>query len=179
MATQTENPNTFTSLNNAQLSNNINDVSTDDLNYVVNAGNNGDVQALFGFPTVTAGTGNLGTGTQTFNVILQTAAGVNAIDYDIVLYENGTAIQTLVSRTGNAISGGTVADVSDTATWTVGGLTTPLADGTGANVEVGIIQTNGGTGRAANRNFLYIDFVEWVINAEDAISPGKSQAVWI
>ena len=50
---------------------------------------------------------------------------------------------------------------------------------TNGQIEVLVIQSNGGTGRASNRAFLLIDYVEWVAELDDAVSPGKSRAIWI
>ena len=171
MATETKIANSFTAINNISVTNDPADYQSDDLVYTV-AGNNGNVEARFGFPTATAGNGTLttGAGVQRFNVVVAGDGGNNAIPYGLQLSENGTAIGNVITQT--TIPANDTTPRTATMTWDASGRTN-------GQIEVLVIQSNGGTGRQQDRTFLLIDYVEWIAELDDAVSPGKSRAIWI
>ena len=179
MATTTVVANSFTAINNVSVVNDFDplnpndpyDYKTDDTTYTV-AGNNGNVEARFGFPAATGGNGTLttGAGVQRFNVVVVGDGGNNAIEYGLQLSENGNAIGNVITQT--TIPANDQTERTATMTWDASGRTN-------GQIEVLVIQSNGGTGRASNRAFLLIDYVEWVAELDDAVSPGKSRAIWI
>lgn len=137
---------------------------------------NTNVILAVSFGAITVGNQTL-TGTQSISIIArptqtntnsgQTASG------NIQLYENGTALAT-------------------TQAWSLAPQATPtfgeigpftfnpslLSDTSGAGVEIRVIQNSGGQG-GGRRNHPEFDYILWTANVGDAVSPGKSQAVWI
>lgn len=177
MATETLVPDTIVATNNITAA--VGDVNTVGGNFA-ESGPNGNCQLVLGFPTISAGNGSLetGAGLQTFNVSLRrdnrqnnNLAGGNAVDLNITLYLGGTA--TGVSTNITDI---TTAFATYTLTWDAA---TAGVSADGNNVEVGIIQNSGGTGRGTDRRFFQCDYAEWVVEAQDNVAPGKSRAIWI
>lgn len=171
MATTTVVANSFTAINNISVTNDPADYAAEDTTYTV-AGGNGNVEARFGFDAATGGNGTLttGAGVQRFNVVVVGSGGNNAIPYGLQLSENGTAIGNVITQT--TIPANDITPRTATMTWDASGRTNGL-------IEVLVIQSNGGTGRSADRTFLLIDYVEWIAELDDAVSPGKSRAIWI
>lgn len=169
MATEIVIASSFTGINNVTSSGT--DYQSDD-GATTTAGNNGNVEARFGFNAATAGNGTLttGAGVQRFNVVVVGSGGNNAIDYGLQLSENGTAIGNVIPQT--TIPANNTTKRTATMTWDASGRTN-------GQIEVLVIQSSGGTGRSSNRSFLLIDYVEWVAELDDAVSPGKSRAIWI
>ena len=63
-------------------------------------------------------------------------------------------------------------------TWDAGNFT--LSDGAGANLEIQVSQSTGGTGRAADRRWIEIDELEWNVEYDVAVGGAAvSQAILI
>ena len=63
-------------------------------------------------------------------------------------------------------------------TWNAGAVS--LSDGAGANVEIEVSQTTGGTGRGANRRWIEIDEIEWNVEYDVAVGGAAvTQAILI
>ena len=148
---------------------------SDGLSTTVPSGNTNVVLAV-SFGSITVGNQTL-TGTQSVSIIArptqtnanngQTASGI------IQLYENGTALATTLSWS--------LAPQGTPTFGEIGPFTfnpALLSDTSGANVEIRVIQNSGGQG-GGRRNHPEFDFVQWTANVGDAVSPGKSRAIWI
>lgn len=146
-----------------------------DGNFTTAPSGNTNVILAVSFGAITVGNQTL-TGTQSVSIIArptQTANNGQTASGNIQLYENGIALAT-------------------TQAWSLAPQTTPtfaeigpftfnpslLSDTSGADVEIRVIQNSGGQG-GGRRNYPEFDYILWTANVGDAVSPGKSQAVWI
>lgn len=119
------------------------------------ADTSGATELILSFPSPTD-TLTLGADLQTFRArVRKNATGGNNPTVQLVVYESGSATGTssndiTVSTTG---TGQTI-----TFTWNAN----ILAAQSGANVEIGIIQTGGATGKASNRRYIEVDTADWI-----------------
>ena len=158
-----------------QLSGNVGDVdntiASADGVFLTNLETNGNTPTvLASFPTAS---GDLSTGVnQAFRArVGKDATGGNNPQFTIAVIDNGT---TLSSSTFTATD--TVGDFS--LTWDAGNFT--LSDGAGANLEIQVSQSTGGTGRGANRRWIEIDELEWNVEYEVAVGGAAvTQAILI
>jgi len=140
-----------------------------DANWLTNTENNGNTNELIvTFPTP-SGTLNSGADLQTIRVWIR-KTGTNNPQYALSVLENGTPVATtnltVASTTGEL----------DSFTWNAGN----LANADGAGVEVRILQTGGGTGRAANRSWIEIGAIDWVADYTVPVGGAAvSQAIFI
>ena len=126
------------------------------------ADESGATEVILGFPTPTD-TLTTGADLQTFRaVVRKNATGGNNPTVQIVVYENGNStnissndITVNTTGTGQTIS----------FTWNAN----VLAALSGANVEIGIIQTGGAGGRRSNRRYVEVDTAEWI--ADYTVAP--------
>lgn len=142
-----------------------------DANWLTNTETNGNTNELIvTFPTP-SGTLNSGNNLQTIRVwIRRTSAGSNSPGYALSVLENGTPVAT-TSLTVSSTTG-----VLGSLPWNAAGLSN--ADGSG--VEVRILQTDGGTGRGANRSWIEIGAIDWVADYTVAVGGAAvSQAIFI
>ena len=108
----------------------------------------------------------VGANLQEFRVLIRRSSanggpgGGNAVVFDIDLYDNGTIVRNLVS--GATQASGASATVYS-GTWNANEV------GSGNDVEVRVIQTDGFGGNPNNRRYIDIGAIEW--NAE--LSPAK------
>ena len=165
MATETLLPNaiigTPVGYNTVTLANIDEGVASADNTWATSDGS-GATQLILGFPTPTD-TLTTGADLQTFRaVVRKNATGGNNPTVQIVVYENGNSINTS-SNDITVDTTGTGQTIS--FTWNAN----VLAALSGANVEVGIIQTGGATGRASNRRYVDVDTAEWI--ADYTVAP--------
>ncbi len=119
---------------------------------------NGNTIVILGFPTPT-GNPRAGAGLQTFRCAARKAdsTGANDVVWVMDVYEAGVLFIA-------SIASGTWADSTTktivSGTWDATG----LADASGADVEIRIVQTSGGTGQAANRRAVEVGGVEWNVD---------------
>ena len=121
----------------------------------------GATEIILSFPSPTD-TLTSGANLQTFRaVVKKNSNGGNNPTVQLVVYESGSSTGTssnnitVSSTTGQTIS----------FTWNAN----ILAAQSGANVEVGIIQTGGATGKRANRRYVEVDTAEWI--ADYTVAP--------
>lgn len=173
MATETLLPDaivTLTSLSGTILNIDEGTASADGV-FLTNTNTNGNQNLLVAsFPTPS---GDLTTGDnlQTFRVtIRKNATGGNDPTFQFIVYENGSATTTASPNiTVSALS-------TFSFTWN----SNILANQTGADVEIGIQQTGGGTGNAARRRWIEIDTVDWIADyTPPAGGTGFTQAILI
>lgn len=122
--------------------------------YATNQGSNGNTLLVLGFPTPT-GTLTTGAGLQTFRArVRKSASAGQTTTVRIELYENGTSVaqgptETVTSTTGVDLT---------PFTWNAQSLNLQ----SGVNVEIGIVQQNGGQGGRANtRRWIEVDTADW------------------
>ena len=139
-----------------QLSGSVGDVdntiASADGVFLTNLETNGNTPAVqASFPTAS---GDLTSGVnQAFRArVGKSATGGNNPQFTIAVIDNGN---TLASGTFTATD--TVTNFS--LPWDSGNFT--LSDGAGANLEISVAQTTGGTGNAARRRWIQIDELEW------------------
>ncbi len=125
------------------------------------ADTSGATEIILSFPSPTD-TLTSGANLQTFRaVVKKNASGGNNPTVQLVVYESGSSTGTssnnitVSSTTGQTIS----------FTWNAN----ILAALSGANVEVGIIQTGGASGRRSNRRYVEVDTAEWI--ADYTVAP--------
>jgi len=125
------------------------------------ADTSGATQLILSFPSPTD-TLTTGANLQTFRAVVKknSGGGFNPT-VQLVVYESGNATGTssnnitITSTTGQTIS----------FTWNAN----VLAALSGANVEVGIIQTGGASGRRRDRRYIDVDTADWI--ADYTVAP--------
>lgn len=138
------------------LSGTVSDIQDDpdspDGNWLTNTSSNAnnDLRVSFPTPTPALDSGSV----QEFRVLIRKTSNSNSAGWSLQLWENG-------SQVGSALNSGTL---SNTTAVVVSGSwnKTSLSDQTGANVELRLQQTSGGSGGAAgNRAWIEVGAVEW------------------
>jgi hypothetical protein len=167
-----------------QLSGNVGDVdntiASADGVFLTNLETNGNTPTVrASFPTAS---GDLTTTTgvnQTFRVrVRKDATGGNNPDFTIAAIDVGNS-NTLASASRTIDTTNNASGLENyELTWNAGAVS--LSDGAGANVEIEVSQTTGGTGRGANRRWIEIDEIEWVVEYDVAVGGAAvTQAILI
>ena len=176
MATETLLPDAIVTL--TALSGSINNIdegiASPDGTFLTNTNTKGNQNRLVAsFPTP-SGDLTAGSELQTFRVVIRkNASGGNDPNFRFVLYENGSATTTTSAEIAVSATG---SGTTETWSWNA----TALASQSGVNVEIGIQQTTGGTGRGANRRWIEIDTVDWIADyTAPAGGTGSTQAILI
>jgi len=158
-----------------QLSGNVGDVdntiASADGVFLTNLETNGNTPTvLASFPTAS---GDLTTGVnQTFRArVGKNATQGNNPEFTIAAIDNGNILAS-----NSHVATDTVDDFE--LTWDASNFT--LSDGAGANLEIQVSQSTGGTGRGANRRWIEIDELEWNVEYDVAVGGAAvSQAILI
>ena len=164
-----------------QLSGNVGDVdntiASADGTFLTNLETNGNTPTvLASFPTAS---GDLTSGVdQTFRArVRKDATGGNNPEFTIAAIDTGTnPVSTLASNSHIITDNPSVDNFS--LTWRSDLVS--LSDGAGANLQIQVSQTSGGTGRGANRRWIEIDELEWNVEYDVAVGGAAvTQAILI